>query len=566
MFPRLTRLAFLAASTAMTFPALAHEADRRTELFKPGVAHAAGDLPGAAAAAVAEFAGYGDFGFDPGTEVPDARVAFEQGIALLWGFNHAAAAQALRAAQAADPDCSPCYWGEAYALGPNLNDGMHAENAARAVKAAQLAVDTATTGKEILLARALVLRYGPDGAGQAARDTAFADAMAGVAARFPEDANIQVIRADALMNLQPWDYWEADGITPKGQGADILATLEHAIALAPRHPAALHLYIHAVEAAANPARAEAAADALRGSVPMAGHLVHMPAHIYNRIGRYDDSIAVNEAAIAADETYLKAAGDGASPLYRYGYYPHNIHFLLVGAQMAGLRDEALAVADKLAGVTSEEISRDLAWVQAIDTAPYTAHAQFSTPDVILALADPGDDFPFVQAHWHYARGTALALLGNLDGALAEQTAIERIIADADLSGLEEQYLPARDVLQIARHIVEARIAQATGNWQSAEHHLEEAIALEDTIAYMEPPYWYYPVHQTLGAVRLQSGDAAGAGQAFQAALETHPNNGWALWGLWQVELTRGDRRSQDRAEDAFRRAWIGHAAPDLNRL
>ncbi|NVK62119.1 MAG: hypothetical protein HWE37_18835 [Rhodobacteraceae bacterium] len=564
---RLTCAAILAATTALTLPAVAHETKRRTELYKPGVEHAASELPASDAASVAAFSGYGDFGFDPRTEVPEARAAFEQGIALLWGFNHAAAVQAFRAAQQADPQCSACYWAEAYALGPNLNDGMHDENVTPAFDAAWTAVDTAVTDKEMALARALVLRYAFEGGNRELMNRAFAEAMGDVAAQFPGDANIQVFHADALMNMQPWDYWEADGVTPKGNGAEILASLERAMALSPEHPAALHLYIHAVEASADPARAEAAADALRGSVPMAGHLVHMPAHIYNRIGRYGDSIAVNEAAIAADEAYLEAAGDAASALYRFGYYPHNIHFLLVGAQMAGIKEDALAAAQKLADVTSDEVGASLAWVQAIETAPYTAHAQFSTPEEILGLPDPGDAFPFVKGHWHYARGIALALVGDLDGALAEQTAIERIIAEADLAGLEEQYLPARDVLEIAKHIVEARIAQCQGNWGSAEHHLEAAIEIGDTIAYMEPPYWYYPVRQTLGAVRLQAGDAQGAREAFEGALETQPNNAWALWGLWQVSLIDGTGEAAvSEARTAFEKAWLGESEPDLGRI
>ncbi|WP_370312075.1 hypothetical protein [Sagittula sp.] len=567
MFLRLTSAALLMASTALTHGAFAHENDRKTELYKPGVEHATGEMPVADAASISAFAGFGDFGFDPETDMPEARAHFEQGMGLLWGFNHAAAVLAFRAAQQADPDCSACYWAEAYALGPNLNDGMHPENAPRAVEAAQMARATAANDRDRMLAEAVTLRYAVEGGTQADRDSAFADAMADVAARFPEDANVQVIRADALMNLQPWDYWEADGITPKGNGAEILATLERAIEIDPAHPAALHLYIHAVEASADPAQGEIAADLLRGSVPMAGHLVHMPAHIYNRIGRYADSIEVNKAAIAADEAYLAAANDRASALYRYGYYPHNIHFLLVGAQMAGLKDEALAAAAKLAGVTSTEVSGDLAWVQAIDTAPFTAHAQFSDPNRILALPDPGDTFPFVKGHWHYARGTAFALKGDLDAANAEQQAIDRIIADADLSGLEAQYLPARDVLGIAKHIVEARIAQAKGDHSSAAHHLEEAIALEGTIAYMEPPYWYYPVRQTLGAVLLEAGDLHGARTAFEGALETHPNNAWALWGLWQVEKAeQADASVIERAERAFRNAWLGGEDPELNRL
>ncbi|SDI96920.1 tetratricopeptide repeat protein [Alloyangia pacifica] len=563
---RCTLLMALGLSTALTHPALAHETERRTELFKPGVHHAAQELPANEAATLASASGYGDFGFDPGTQVPQARAAFEQGIALLWGFNHAAAVQAFRAAQEADPGCFACHWAEAYALGPNLNDGMHEENVGPAFDAAWTAVDTAVTEKEIALARALVLRYAFEGGDRALMNKAFAEAMGEVAVRFPDDPNIHVFHADALMNMQPWDYWEADGVTPKGNGAEILAALERAIELAPEHPAALHLYIHAVEASADPARAEEAADALRGSVPMAGHLVHMPAHIYNRIGRYEDSIAVNTAAIDADETYLGLAGDGASALYRYGYYPHNVHFLLVGAQMAGLKDEVLSAAEKLAAVTSDEVSRDLAWVQAIDTAPYTAHAQFSAPEVTLALPDPGDAFPFVKGHWHYARGTALALQGDLEGALAEQKAIEAILAEADLSGLEEQYLPAHDVLEIAKHIVEARISQAQEDWPSAEHHLGAAIALEATISYMEPPYWYYPVSQTLGAVRLQAGDFDGAQEAFDAALTSHPGNAWALWGLAEIARRDGAQDAEQKATARFDRAWLGSGAPALNRI
>ena len=543
-------------------PATAHDDGRRTELFKPGVAHATTTFPAADAPAATLAAGYGDFGFASGTAVPEADDAFRRGIALLWGFNHAAAAEAFRAAQRLDPECSACYWGEAYALGPNLNDGMHEESVPRAIEVAALALEHAGTERERALAEALVRRYTPEGpAGEP-----FAEAMAEAAHAFPDDPNVQVVHADALMNLQPWDYWEADGVTPKGRGEDILAALERTLALDPEHPAALHLYIHAVEASADPGRAEDAADALRGRVAMAGHLVHMPAHIYNRIGRFEDSIAVNKAAIAADERYLEGAGEAASELYRYGYYPHNVHFLLVGAQMAGLESEALAAAEKLAGITSEDVSRELAWVQAIETAPYTVHAQFGTPEEILALPDPGDDFPFVRGHWHYARGVAHALEGNLDAALAEQEAIERIIAEADLDPLEEQYLPARDVLGIANHVLEARIAQACGEWASAEHHLEEAIALEDTIAYMEPPYWYYPVRQTLGAVRLQAGNPLGARHAFEEVLERQPNNAWALWGLWQIERERGDHWAEELAEDAFRDAWLGRERPAIERL
>ena len=571
-----TRAAVLAATTFLTLPslahdALAHEPVRRTELFRPGLDMAEATMPDADAAAAMELAGYGDFGFDPGTDVAEARTAFARGIALLWGFNHTAAAAAFRAAQEADPTCSACFWGEAYALGPNLNDGMHPEHQGRAAEAAAQALALARTPRDRMLAAAVVARYDSALGDRAAQDSAFANLMQTAATRLSDNPNVQVIFADALMNLQPWDYWQADGTTPKGQTAEILATLERAIDLSPQHPGALHLYIHAVEASADPKAAEAAADALRGAVPVAGHLLHMPAHIYNRVGRYADSIAVNIEAIAADRAYLNAAGDAASPLYRYGYYPHNIHFLLVGAQMAGLRDEAMDAAGWLSEVTSDEVSGELAWVQAIDTAPFAAHTQMAEPEDILALPDPGDAFPFVKGHWHWARGTAFALLGDLDAALAEQQAIERIMETADLSGLEEQYLPARDILEIAKHLVEARISQANGTWHEAEHHLDEAIRLEAAIPYMEPPYWSYPINQTLGAVRLQAGNPLGALEAFEAALKTHPNNGWALWGVWQAldALAKDqpvDAATVKAARQAFENAWLGRADPSLDRL
>ena len=561
------RAALMAATLftpAFFTPAMApaHETggQRPTELFAPGVGHAG--APAMTVGTPIMVPGLGEYGMPIDTTEPLAQDWFDQGLGHLWGFNHAEAVRAFRMAQEVDPGCAMCFWGEAYALGPNLNDGMHPENEARAVETASRAAALAERPLETALARALVLRYaGPDGGGD------FADAMEAAAAEFSDDVNAQVIFADALMNLQPWDYWEADGVTPRGRGADIVATLERALEIAPEHPAALHLYIHAIEASANPGRAEEAADRLAGSAPSAGHLVHMPAHIYNRIGRYADSIAVNRDAIAADEAFLARAGEAASPLYRFGYYPHNVHFLLVGAQSAGLKDEALDAADRLAAITSDEVSAELAWVQAIRTAPFTAHAQFSDLETIAALAYPGENFPFVCGFWHYSRGTALARAGETEAAWAEVAAIEALIESADLEGLEAQYLPARDVLGVAKHHLEGRIEQVQGNWHEAIHHLEEAIKLEDTIAYMEPPYWYAPVRRTLGAVYLDAGRLDEAEAAFQAALEQAPHDGWTLWGLWQVERHVGDHRSIELAQEIFHDHWLGDPRlPSTDRL
>jgi tetratricopeptide (TPR) repeat protein len=379
--------------------------------------------------------------------------------------------------------------------------------------------------------------------------------MRSVAKRDPDDANVLVFFADALMNLQPWDYWESDGVTPKGHGREIAITLKEALEVDPDHPAAAHLFIHAVEASAHPGDAEAVADRLRGSVPAAGHLAHMPAHIYTRIGRYKDSMEVNRDAIAADEAFLAQADTQASALYRFGYYPHNVHFLMTSAQMAGVAEDVFATAEKLAAVTSDDVAQDLAWVQAIKSAPYSAHAQFSAPDTILALTDPGSRFPFVKGFWHYARGVALAARGEVAPAWQEVKAIEAIIAEADLSALEAQYLPARDVLGIAKHLVEARIEQSREDYAAAAHHAMEAVALQDGLPYMEPPYWYYPARQTLGAIQLQQGRAEAAVETFNKALAETPRNGWALWGLLQAQLAADQNPVATRA--ALQKAWLG---------
>lgn len=547
-------LYLLLATCVLTLPTSGHESKtRKSELFMPGAEHATalpsttGDLP----PLVGTKSGYG---MPNSTKSALAQSYFELGLEYLRGFNHAEAVRAFRAGQVLDPDCAMCFWGEAYALGPNLNDTMHPGNEARAIEAAALAQVKARSPFEAALSTALTARYSKDGE-RAAHNGAFAEAMDGVAQAFPHDPNVLVILADAKMNLQPWDYWETDGVTPKGATAEILAALESALELAPDHPAALHLYIHAVEASADPGRAESAADRLAAIEPTAGHLVHMPAHIYNRLGRFADSIAANKAAIRADEKFLAAAGDAASPLYRFGYYPHNVHFLLVAAQMAGMADEAIAASEKLAAITSDEVSAKIGWVQAIRTAPYTAHVQFSETATILALPDPGDDFPFVKGHWHYARGIAFARSGDLDAAKAEVAAIAALIATADFEGLEAQLLPARDLLGIAEHVVEARIRQAQGDGEAAIRHLELAITLEDGIAYMEPSYWYYPIRQTLGAAHLQMGNNDNAAAAFRAALAQTPNNGWALWGLTQADP------KDVKAAAALERAWLG--TPEL---
>ncbi|WP_157020366.1 tetratricopeptide repeat protein [Mesorhizobium xinjiangense] len=548
-------------ASAFAIAASAHETVQ-TEFYKPGIAFAEGAETASAGIGPPLYEGLGDMTMPVTTDSAEAQAYFDQGLRLTWAFNHAEARRSFQEAQRRDPNCAMCFWGEAFALGPNINDAMRDEAAAPAYDAIQraLLLKDGVTVKERALIEALTRRYGANlMASRPPLDKAWAEAMDKVAKAYPDDANILVFYADALMNLQPWDLWKADGLTPKRNAAEIVATLEHALDIHPAHPAAAHLYIHAVEASATPERAEAVADHLRGAMPAAGHLTHMPAHIYARVGRHQDSMQVNREAIAADEAFLAQAGRVASPLYRYGYYPHNLHYLLVSAQMAGVRDDVISSAEKLVAVTSDEVSDELAWVQAIKTAPYSAHAQFSTPETILALTDPGDRFPFVKGYWHYARGIAFAFNGDRNAAAGEVEAIERLIAQAVMTGLEEQGLPARDVLGIAGHVVEARIAQARRDYGAAEHRLREAIRLQDGISYMEPPYWYYPVRQTLGAVLLQQGRAEEALATFDKALNEMPRNGWALWGLIQAQIAAGEQNVSD-LEATFAEVWLGNEA------
>jgi tetratricopeptide (TPR) repeat protein len=279
-----------------------------------------------------------------------------------------------------------------------------------------------------------------------------------------------------------------------------------------------------------------------------------------RLGRHADLMAVNRDAAAADERLFARSGEAPSPIYRFGYYPHNVHFLLVGAMNTGLAGDALDAAGKLDAVLSEEVMRRLAWTQAIKTAPYAAHATFSDAATVLALPEPPATLPLVVGYWRYTRGEALAREGRVAEAQAELAALIAHIGAADFSAMEAQFLPARDVLGVARHLLEARIAQARGAFAAAEQHLLSAIALQDGLPYMEPPYWHYPVRQTLAAVLLQQGRAGEAAAEFARTVDENPRNGWALWGLAEARTAAGDAAGAAAAREAFDKAWLGDPA------
>ena len=507
------------------------------------------------------------------TDDPQAQAYFDQGLRLAYGFNHDEARRAFREAQHRDPDCAMCYWGEALVLGPNINLPMPEEAVAPAFAVAQKAQTLASSTKrpitahERALITALVVRYAPDPkVDRAVLDAAYAAAMGQVSKQFPDDDDTAVLYAEAVMDLSPWDYWKPGGAEPNLQSVPIVPTLDRVLARNPRHPGAQHYYIHAVEASDRPGRAEAAADRLRGALPGAGHMVHMPGHIYYRVGRYFDALAVNKDAAAADEKYL-AASNAPMGVYRLGYYPHNVHFILASAQMSGEGEAAIAAAKKLQDLIPDEHLSKAPGAQPIKAAIYYAHAMFSSPDTILALPDPGNKAPYVAAMWHYARGVALARRGDVAAAGMESDAIASIAKTADLTFLKDAGIPALDVLKLAQAVVDARIAQAKRDSTTAIARLTEAAAIQDTLHYTEPPYWYYPVRQSLAAALLQAGRLGDALEQFQRALKRAPNNGWTYFGIAQLYKARRDTKAARDVEAQLANTWFGdRALLDVSRL
>jgi tetratricopeptide (TPR) repeat protein len=522
----------------------------------------------AAGGTVPLYANLGTLAFPITTRNPKAQAYFNQGLRLSFGFNHAEAQRAFQAAQQLDPECAMCFWGEALVLGPNINVPMMPE--AHAPALAALARAVALKGRvselEQMLIGALEKRYAADAPpDRSALDGAYADAMKAVAARFPTDDTLQVLYAEAAMDTQPWDYWQAGGAAPKGRGGDIVATLETVLKRNNTHPGAIHLYIHAVEASAQPDRALPYAKRLGALVPGAGHLVHMPAHIYYRVGLYRDSLEANRRAIQVDEAYFKTSP--SDPLYKAAYYPHNIHFVMVSAQMGGDGGTAVDAAAKLDASVPADLVKMFPILQPIKAAHYTTRAQFSDPDTILKLAPPPDDVVLVSTMYHYARAIAYAQRKDKAGAQREIDAIAAIERTADFKPFEPWGLPAREIVRTAGLVATGRLADATGDLDAAAKAYTEAVAIEDALAYTEPPYWYYPVRQSLGSVRLRQGKLDEAEQAFRDSLARVRNNGWALAGLAEVERRKGDANAERAAREAYRRAWFGpKGGPDLARL
>ena len=515
----------------------------------------------------ARYDNLGELAFPAGTTSATAQAWLDQGLRWAFAFNHAEAQRAFRAAQAADPSFALAYWGEAFVLGPNINAPMMPDAVAPAWAALGKAVELAPSApaKDRALVEALRARYVADPpADRAPLDAAFADAMKDVAARFPDDDTIAALYAESVMDTQPWDYWEAAGTRPKARGGEIFGTLEKVLARNPAHPGAIHLYIHAVEASATPERALPHARRLAALMPGAGHIVHMPAHIYYRLGMYRESLAANKLAIAADEAYFRTSP--SDPMYRFAYYPHNIHFVLVSSQMGGDGPTAIEAAAKLDASISDEIVANFPVLEPIKAAPWLAHATFSDPGVVLAMKAPPASQALVSAIAHYARALAFAARKDAAAARREIEALARLEADADFKPYTDWNVPGKEIVQTARLVAGARLADASGDLAGAAKAYRAAIEVQDSLSYMEPPYWYYPIRQSLGSVYLREGKIDDAEQVLRESLLRVRGNGWALAGLAEVYRRKGDVGAERTTRQAFERAWSGKEAPAIERL
>ncbi|MBX3349166.1 MAG: hypothetical protein KF747_10515 [Nitrospira sp.] len=470
------------------------------------------------------------------TAVPLAQRYFDQGLRLYYAFNHQEAIRSFHEGARLDPDCAMCYWGIALAYGPNINAPMDVASGRLAHDAIQQASQHATrvSDREQALIRALATRYVAEPpADRTELDVAYSHAMAEVVQRFEDDFEAKTLYAESLMDLSPWNYWTADG-KPKSNTTMVLSQLEQGLAGEPGHPGANHFYIHAVEAV-QPERALAAAERLVSLMPGAGHLVHMPGHIYIRVGRYEDAIKANEHAVHADETYIRDHSPAVG-IYVLGYYPHNYDFLAFAASMIGREAQAIAAADKIAALVPQELLHEpgMTFLQHHQTRHLQMRVRFGRWDELLNVEGPPEDLPHARAMWLYAHGRALAARGYLKAADATLVQLRSIAQDSRVRSLRLEFNTAGAVLDIAVEVLGGHIVAAKGDLPGAISHLREAVRLEDALVYGEPPEWTVPVREELGVLLLKAGRSDEAEQVFREDLKRFPKNSWSQQGLADV--------------------------------
>jgi tetratricopeptide (TPR) repeat protein len=497
--------------------------------------------------------GLGDHTHPIATESAMAQKFFDQGLALIFGFNHDEAARLFARAAELDPKSPMPHWGIALALGPNYNLPPIPEREEKAWKAIETAIDLARNApaNERAYVEALVKRYSKDpNEDRKQLGVAYKDAMGEVMRRYPDDLDAATLYAESLMNLRPWQLWSADGMPAEGT-LEIIEVLEGVLRRDPSHPGANHYYIHAVEASKNPERALPSATRLGSLMPGAGHIVHMPSHIFLRVGDHQSSATVNETASEVDRKYI--ARSGATGVYPLMYYSHNLHFVSFARMMQGKYEEALDWARRLRKNVDGGID-DMPMIASYGTFEWLVLTRFARWDEMLAQPQPKEKNLFVNAMYHYARGLAFAGLGKAGKAQAERERVQEItgrVPESDMLMTNS----ARSVLAIGLVDLDARIARARRDFESEIDHWRCAVELQDKQNYMEPPEWHYSVREALGGALLRQGKAAEAEAIFRKDLENNPRNGRSLFGLLEALKMQGKSVSVDWVKKEFSEAW-----------
>jgi tetratricopeptide (TPR) repeat protein len=501
-------------------------------------------------------AGLGDLHHPVSTINPEAQKFFDQGMRLIYAFNHEEAAGSFERAAELDPQMAMAYWGLAEAVGPNYNDPADPDRYKKAheaiASAEKLAANASPSEKAYIAAMALRFPADPAADHRLAAER-YRNAMGDVVKQFPDDLDAATLFAEAGMDLHPWGLWRPDG-TPEGGTEDIIAALESVLKRDPNHMGAIHYYIHAVEASPNPERALAAANRLAALAPAAGHLVHMPGHVYIRTGDFEAAVKTNQLAASADRAYLQASGSPG--LYGAMYYSHNLHFIAACSSMNGNYAEAHKAAEMLAAHVGPMV-KDIPPLEGFMTVPFAVEVRFQKWDQILAMPQPAAGMQTTTVFWHFARGMALAAKGKVADAEAEHHIVSEA---ADKTPPDQVFaMPvnnkAKDVLNIATSVLGAKIAQAKHDSAGAITLLRRAVAIQDTLKYDEPPDWFYPVRETLGAVLLLNGNAAEAEKVFREDLDRNPRNPRSLFGL--AEALRAQNRFYDAqfVDKQFQSNW-----------
>ncbi|WP_223034994.1 tetratricopeptide repeat protein [Hanstruepera marina] len=502
------------------------------------------------------FDNLGNHSFKVSTNNNMAQKFFNQGLRLTYAFNHAEAHRSFLEASRIDPNLAMAFWGQAYTLGPNINDPFpdderktkYNEAIAKAIKLAHNASD-----QEQALIHALSFRYSTDLEKDVSElNIAYMEAMEKVAKDYSEDSDILTLYAASVMNTVPWNYWDNDG-NPSPNIPEAKLALEKAISINPNSPGAHHYYIHMVELP-KPDLAVPSADKLGTLMPAAGHLVHMPSHIYIRVGRYKDAVSANQKAILADEDYISQCY--SQGMYPLGYYPHNIHFLWSAASLLGDSETAIDAAKKTAEKVPIGEMEELHFLQNFAATPLLAYTRFGKWNDILTYPKPNDSIKHLKLIWHYSRGVAFTRKNNSKEAKEELDAIESLINDPEMENiLASGFDNGTTIAKLAYEVVAGEIAAIEGNLKSAIEHLEKAVEMEDNLIYNEPSAWHIPPRQNLGAVLLKAGEFQQAEAVYLEDLSDLRQNGWSLMGLYESLMAQGKRDEATAIMQEFNTAW-----------